>query len=68
MDRSIGSFLLLPLLLAHLLHQSTYMHTNINAGWTDADFEKPVITIGSPWTNANPCNNKARTTTVLDYL
>lgn len=28
------------------------------SGWTDADFEKPIITIGSPWTNANPCNNK----------
>jgi hypothetical protein len=27
-------------------------------GWTDDDFKKPIVTIGSPWTNANPCNNR----------
>lgn len=29
-------------------------------GWQDADFQKPIITIGAPWTNANPCNNRVR--------
>eukprot|EP01012_Entosiphon_sulcatum_P037729 TRINITY_DN4857_c0_g1_i1.p1 TRINITY_DN4857_c0_g1~~TRINITY_DN4857_c0_g1_i1.p1 ORF type:complete len:600 (-),score=89.25 TRINITY_DN4857_c0_g1_i1:15-1718(-) len=24
--------------------------------WSDADFEKPIITIAAPYTNANPCN------------
>ena len=30
------------------------------AGWTDADFDKPVITVGMPWSNALPCNNHLR--------
>lgn len=34
-------------------------------GWTDEDFSKPIITIGSPWTNANPCNNRIRELTDL---
>lgn len=34
-------------------------------GWTDDDFKKPIITIGSPWTNANPCNNRVRELTDL---
>jgi len=29
-------------------------------GWEEADFHKPIITIGAPWTNANPCNNRVR--------
>lgn len=27
------------------------------AGWQDADFRKPLVTIALPWTNAIPCNN-----------
>ena len=31
--------------------------SNLRAiGWTDEDFEKPIVTIGSPWSNALPCN------------
>ena len=36
------------------------------AGWTDEDFDKPVITIGMPWSNALPCNNHLRE--LADYL
>jgi len=25
-------------------------------GWADADFDKPIITVASPWSTANPCN------------
>ena len=28
------------------------------AGWEDADFKKPVVTIGVPYSNIMPCNNK----------
>lgn len=28
------------------------------AGWEDLDFEKPLITIGCPFSNSMPCNNK----------
>ncbi|TFJ80814.1 hypothetical protein NSK_007991 [Nannochloropsis salina CCMP1776] len=35
--------------------------SNLRAtGWEEADFHKPIITIGAPWTNANPCNNRVR--------
>jgi len=34
-------------------------------GWKDEDFNKPIITVGSPWTNANPCNAKVRELTDL---
>ena len=32
------------------------------AGWDEAagDFDKPIITIGVPWSNALPCNNHLR--------
>mmetsp|Transcript_96066 Transcript_96066/g.151304 ORF Transcript_96066/g.151304 Transcript_96066/m.151304 type:complete len:592 (-) Transcript_96066:67-1842(-) len=30
------------------------------AGWKDADFKKPVITIASPYSNSMPCNNQFR--------
>ena len=30
------------------------------AGWDDEDIEKPLVTVGSPWTNAMPCNNRIR--------
>eukprot|EP00957_Ditylum_brightwellii_P205009 15341804-Ditylum_brightwellii.AAC.1 len=30
------------------------------AGWTDQDFTKPVITIGLPYSNGLPCNNRVR--------
>ena len=36
------------------------------AGWGDADLEKPLVTVGSPWTNAMPCNNRIRELT--DYV
>ena len=36
------------------------------AGWVDRDFQKPIITIGSPWSNALPCNDKVRELT--DYI
>ena len=26
-------------------------------GWKDEDFDKPIITVGMPWSNALPCNN-----------
>eukprot|EP00965_Chrysotila_dentata_P172192 5682413-Pleurochrysis_carterae.AAC.1 len=28
------------------------------AGWGDADFRKPLITVGVPYANVMPCNNK----------
>lgn len=29
--------------------------SNLRAtGWKDEDFKKPIITVGAPWTNANP--------------
>lgn len=28
------------------------------AGWTDEDFGKPLITVGMPWNNVMPCNNR----------
>ena len=34
-------------------------------GWKDEDFVKPIITVGSPWTNANPCNDRVRELTDL---
>ena len=27
------------------------------SGWSDDDFDKPVITIGAPYTNASSCNH-----------
>jgi dihydroxy-acid dehydratase len=35
----------------------TASRANLRAtGWKDDDFAKPVITVGSPWSNALPCN------------
>jgi dihydroxy-acid dehydratase len=37
----------------------TCSRSNFRAvGWSDADFRKPVITVGVPYTNVMPCNNK----------
>ena len=30
------------------------------AGWDKSDFDKPIITVACPWTNATPCNNHFR--------
>lgn len=30
------------------------------AGWSEADFSKPVITVGIPYSNGLPCNNRMR--------
>ena len=30
------------------------------AGWGEEDFSKPVITVGVPYSNALPCNNRTR--------
>jgi len=30
------------------------------AGWKDADFKKPLITIAAPYSNSMPCNNQFR--------
>ena len=39
----------------------TASRANLRAtGWTDEDFVKPIITVGSPWSNALPCNNHIR--------
>ena len=39
----------------------TTSRSNLRAcGWVDGDFRKPIITIGSPWSNALPCNNHLR--------
>ena len=27
-------------------------------GWADADFDKPVITVAAPYTNASSCNHQ----------
>ena len=35
------------------------------AGWKDGDFDKPVITVASPWSNALPCNIHIRELTDL---
>ena len=41
----------------------TCSRSNFRAvGWSDADFRKPVITVGVPYTNVMPCNNKLFTT------
>ena len=29
-------------------------------GWGEEDFKKPIVTVGSPWSNALPCNNHLR--------
>ena len=34
-------------------------------GWQDGDFRKPIVTIASPWSNANPCNYHHRELTDL---
>ena len=37
----------------------TCSRSNFRAvGWRDADFRKPIITVGVPYTNIMPCNNK----------
>lgn len=37
----------------------TCSRSNFRAvGWRDADFRKPIITVGVPFTNIMPCNNK----------
>ena len=37
----------------------TCARSNFRAvGWRDADFRKPIITVGVPYTNIMPCNNK----------
>ena len=42
----------------------TASRANLRAtGWTDADFDKPIVTVGSPWSNALPCNNHIRALT-----
>ena len=39
----------------------TASRANLRAtGWKDEDFSKPVITVGSPWSNALPCNFHVR--------
>ena len=39
--------------------QMTCARSNFRAvGWGDADFRKPIITVGVPYTNIQPCNNK----------
>ena len=39
----------------------TASRANLRAtGWKDEDFVKPVITVGSPWSNALPCNFHVR--------
>ena len=41
--------------------KTTASRANLRAaGWTDEDFDKPVVTVGSPWSNALPCNNHLR--------
>jgi len=30
------------------------------AGWKDADFQKPIVTIAAPYSNSMPCNNQFR--------
>ena len=33
--------------------------SNLRAvGWKESDFRKPIITVGVPYTNIMPCNNK----------
>lgn len=40
--------------------------SNLRAiGWTDEDFEKPIVTVSSPWSNALPCNVHHRELTDL---
>jgi dihydroxy-acid dehydratase len=34
-------------------------------GWIDEDFNKPIITVASPWSTANPCNYHHRELTDL---
>ena len=34
-------------------------------GWSEGDFRKPIVTIASPWSNANPCNYHHRELTDL---
>jgi len=46
--------------ITHLPPLSSPPLPNSATGWQDADFHKPIITIGAPWTNANPCNNRVR--------
>jgi len=46
--------------ITHLPSLSSPPLPNSATGWQDADFHKPIITIGAPWTNANPCNNRVR--------
>ena len=37
----------------------TCTRANLRAvGWENPDFKKPIVTIGVPFTNLNPCNNK----------
>jgi dihydroxy-acid dehydratase len=37
----------------------TCTRSNLRAvGWGNADFKKPIITVGVPYTNIMPCNNK----------
>ena len=39
----------------------TASRANLRAtGWVDGDFTKPVVTVGSPWSNALPCNFHVR--------
>ncbi|CAK0891858.1 unnamed protein product [Prorocentrum cordatum] len=47
---------------AHLLAaKMTCSRSNFRAtGWKDSDFEKPIITVGAPYTNTMPCNNQFR--------
>ena len=56
---SQSSFIKLDILkTTHLLDlQVTHLHQfKHRIGWTDEDFEKPIVTIGAPWSNALPCN------------
>jgi dihydroxy-acid dehydratase len=34
-------------------------------GWGEGDFRKPIVTVASPWSNANPCNYHHRELTDL---